>query len=83
MLPSVDIHGTWVRSLRHDMFGRLAYKVINRNGDGRIEFLVLWEPDDDMGTKTQTSSYHDPEELMVRSYKPKPWMKNPPKEVIY
>lgn len=79
---NVAIHGTWVRHQVTDAFGRLCYKILNRTGDGSVEFLVLWEPDKDLGLKSQAAGYADPEDLMVRPYKPKPWT-DMPKEVVY
>lgn len=76
------VHGVWVRSLTHDGFGRICYKVRNRLYEGSVEFLVMWEADADMGTTRPTASYATPEELMVRPYKPRPWAKMP-KEVVY
>ena len=82
MLPKVDIHGTWVRSLVTDSFGRLCYKILNRQFPGSIEFLVLWEANKEQGSKP-SAGYQDIEDLMVRPYKPRPWIDNPPQEVVY
>lgn len=84
ILPDVTVHGVWVRSRVHDGFGRLCWKVIDREYYGQVEFFVLWNgPDEDMGTKGPTGGYHDPENLDVRPYKPKPWLDNPPIEIRY
>lgn len=78
----VTVHGVWVRSLTHDGFGRICYKVRNMQYEGSVEFLVMWEADADIGTRMPTASYATPEELMVRPYKPRPWA-TMPKEVVY
>lgn len=85
MLLDVAVHGVWVRSLVHDAFGRLCYKVSNRLEPGSIEFLVVWEPDEDLGTKKSFAGYHLAEDLMVRPYKPRPWYNEDeyPMEVVY
>ena len=80
MLPDVAVHGTWVRSLIHDGFGRLVYKE-QYNDD--VQFLVMWEKDEALDPRRPTASYHSPEDLMVRPYKPRPWLRRPPKVVIY
>ncbi len=83
IVPKVDVHGTWVRSLVHDGFGRLIYKVTGRLGPGCVEFLVLWEPNKDLGSKNQAAGYHETKDLMVRPYKPRPWIDDPCMEVVY
>lgn len=83
MLPDVTVHGVWVRSLVHDGFGRLCWKITDREYFGQVEFFVLWEPDEDMGTKGPTGGYHEAQDLDVRPYPPKPWVDNPPVEVKY
>ena len=83
MLPDVAVHGTWVRSRVHDGFGRLAWRILFRVAPDSDEWVVMWEPDEDLGTKVRTSSYHDSKDLDVRPYQPRPWVKNPPTEVRY
>lgn len=78
-----DVHGVWVRSLIHDGFGRIAYKQVNRLGDGSTEYLVMWEPDEALDPRRHTASIHDAKDLVVRPYKPKPWLKPAIKEVTY
>lgn len=78
----VAVHGTWVRSLTTDAFGRLCYKIRNRLEPGSVEFLVMWQPDKDLGWTNHVASYASPEELVVRPYKPKPWAEMP-LEVVY
>ncbi len=82
MIPDVAIHGTWVRSLIHDGFGRICYEIQNRHKPGSIEFLVMWEPDKDLGTTNMTASYHDAEDLMVRPYKPRPWYDEDERDMV-
>ena len=81
LLPKVDIHGTWVRSLITYAFGRLCWPETGKNGPGSIEFLVMWEKGNLF--KSSHASFHEPKDLMVRPYKPKPWIDNPPQEVVY
>ncbi len=83
LIPDVAIHGTWVRSIPNDTFGRLCYKILNRHHQGSVEFLVVWEPNKELGTTKPFAGYADTEDLMVRPYKPRPWIDNPPQEVIY
>jgi len=83
MIPDVAVHGTWVRSLVHDGFGRLCWRILHRISPDSVEWVVLWEADEDLGTKVRTSSYHEAKDLEVRPYKPKPWIDNPPIEVVY
>lgn len=84
LLPDVAVHGTWVRSLVHDGFGRLCWRVTDRTYFGQIEFFVMWEgPDEDMGTKGPTGGYHEAKDLDVRPYQPRPWIENPPIETKY
>lgn len=84
LIPDCSVHGVWVRSNTHDMFGRLCYKVSNRYAPGSIEFMVQWEIDADVGFKSKTGSYELPEDLEVRPYQPKPWYKGAVvEEVVY
>ena len=58
--------------------------MTNRAFPGSVEFMVMWNPDADVGTKMFTGGYEDPETLEVRPYQPKPWFKGPiVKEVVY
>lgn len=79
LVPSVAVHGTWVRSSRHDGFGRICYvEYQHRPVEATIiEVLVMWQPDKDIGTVNMTASYHRPEELEVRPFKPRPWQRDP------
>ena len=81
MLPETDVHGTWVRSLVHDAFGRLCWRIENRLEPGSVEFMVVWEKGE--AFKTSSAGYHDPEDLEVRPYRPRPWIDNPPRRVVY
>lgn len=75
MIPDATVHGVWVRSIELDTFGRISYRVNNRHTDGSVEFLVMWEPSEKLDSRRNTASYHKPEDLVVRPYKPKPWFK--------
>jgi hypothetical protein len=33
----------------------------------------MWEPDEDLGTTKANAGYHEPKDLVVRPYKPRPW----------
>jgi len=66
------------------MFGRICYKMLDRTEPGSVEFMILWNPDADVGTKGFTGGYEDPETLEVRPYQPRPWFDEPiVKEVVY
>jgi hypothetical protein len=64
----------------HDGFGRLCWKIIDREYYGQVEFFVMWEADEDL-FKSSTGGYAKPEDLDVRPYKPRPWIVNPPIEI--
>lgn len=84
LLPDVTVHGTWVRSSVHNGFGRICWRVDRRYGPNTVEFFVMWNgPDKDMGTKGPTADYHRPEDLEVRPYPPKPWLRNPAVTITY
>lgn len=84
MIPDCTVHGTWVRSRVHDGFGRICWQINGRMSPDSVEFFIMWNgPDPDMGTKGPTGSYHSPEDLDVRPYKPKPWIDNPPRVIIH